>query len=189
MSRPGRRVWSRAVASFSASKRRASAAVIAIGVPLALAGCGSATRTVIASSPPQVAKVGSAAAKTTSEQAGEPVVHLAAFLTPSGNIGCTIAGGIARCDIEHRSWKPPARPASCPDIVDFGQGLQVGSSGPARFVCAGDTAREPGAPKLAYGSASETEGFTCSSRRDGLSCRRSSDGHGFFISIQSYRVF
>ncbi|HEX4435932.1 MAG TPA: DUF6636 domain-containing protein [Solirubrobacteraceae bacterium] len=175
--------------SLSARRTDPVLAVITVGVLLALTGCGSATKTVIASSPPQVATIGSTATKTTSERTAEPLVHLAAFLTPSGNIGCMIAGGVARCDIEHRSWKPPARPSSCPDVVDFGQGLEIGSSGPAQFVCAGDTSREPGAPKLAYGSATEAEGFTCSSRRDGLSCKRSSDGHGFFISIQSYRVF
>jgi hypothetical protein len=175
--------------SLPASRRQVGAAVIVVGVLLALAGCGGATKTVIASSPPQLVTVGSAATKTTREHAPEPVVHLAAFLTPSGNIGCMIAGGVDRCDIEHRSWKPPARPSSCPDVVDFGQGLQIGSSGPAQFVCAGDTAREPGAAKLAYGSSAEKEGFTCSSRRDGLSCKRSADGHGFFISIQSYRVY
>lgn len=156
----------------------------------ALTGCGGATKTVIASSPPQAVTVSAATTtRTASSKKAEPVVHLTAFLTPSGNIGCVIAGGVARCDIEHRSWQPPARPSSCPDVVDFGQGLQVGSSGPARFVCAGDTAREPRAPKLAYGSASQAEGFTCSSRREGLSCRSGSDGHGFFISIQSYRIF
>jgi hypothetical protein len=164
-------------------------AVAALIVLLALAGCGSATKTVIASSPPQTVANSSTIARTTSARAAEPVVHFAAFLTPSGNLGCMIAGGVVRCDIEHRSWKPPARPSSCPDVVDFGQGLQIGSSGPARFVCAGDTAREPGAPKLAYGSSTEAEGFTCSSRRDGLGCKRSSDSHGFFISIQSYRIF
>jgi hypothetical protein len=171
------------------SVRRAGGAVAPVIALLALGGCGSATKTVIASSPPQAVTTGSTATETTSARAPEPVVHLAAFLTPSGNIGCMIAGGVARCDIERRSWKPPARPSSCPDVVDFGQGLQIGSSGPARFVCAGDTAREPGAAKLAYGSSSETGGFSCSSRRDGLSCKRSSDGQGFFISIQSYRVF
>jgi hypothetical protein len=170
----------------SAGRTGGTAAVLVL---LALSGCGGATKTVIASSPPQAVTASSTATQTTGAQAAEPVVHLAAFLTPSGNIGCMIAGGIARCDIERRGWKPPARPSSCPDIVDFGQGLEIGSSGPARFVCAGDTARDPGAAKLAYGSASQAGGFSCSSRRDGLSCRRSADGHGFFISIQSYRIF
>jgi hypothetical protein len=171
-----------------ASRRDPALAVAALIALPALAGCGSTTKTVIASSPPQAAKVSSTATETTA-QAAEPVVHLAAFVTPSGNIGCMIAGGVVRCDIERRSWKPPVRPSSCPDVVDFGQGLQIGSSGPARFVCSGDTVREAGAAKLAYGSSTQAGGFTCASRRDGLSCRRSSDGHGFFISIQSYRIF
>jgi hypothetical protein len=68
------------------------------------------------------------------------VLHLATFKSPSGNIGCMIVAGTARCDIRHRNWSPPPRPASCPHVVDYSQGLTVGASGPGRLVRAGDTA-------------------------------------------------
>ena len=150
---------------------------------LALAGCGGGgTTTVTDGSPPRV----TATTTTTATQAAP--VRLDSFRSPSGNIGCMLIGGVARCDIERRDWQPPARPKDCPQIVDYGQGVEIGSSGAARFVCAGDTARDPAAPALAYGSTSEAGGFSCESARTGVTCRRS-DGHGFFLSIQSYRIF
>ncbi|HXD55779.1 MAG TPA: DUF6636 domain-containing protein [Solirubrobacteraceae bacterium] len=156
---------------------------------LALAGCGGGgTTTVTDGSPPRVSSAAttSATATTTATQAAP--VHLDSFRSPSGNIGCMLIGGVARCDIQRRDWRPPARPKDCPQIVDYGQGLEIGSSGAARFVCAGDTARDPAAPALAYGRTSEAGGFSCESATTGVTCRRS-DGHGFFLSIQSYRIF
>lgn len=73
--------------------------------------------------------------------------------------------------------------------MDFGQGLQIGGSGAPGFVCAGDTARDVTSPKLAYGTASEVAPFICRSRNTGVTCTRTTDGHGFFVSIQSYRFF
>lgn len=115
------------------------------------------------------------------------VVHLTSFQTPSGNVGCYLSGGAARCDISERDWSAP-RPAGCPTESDFGQGLTVGRSGAGEVVCAGDTTLDPSAPKLAYGSASRAGGTTCVSRARGLTCTNSG-GHGFFISVQSYRLF
>lgn len=164
-----------------------------IGAALAclslLAGCGGGTQTVTVNSPPP-GSTASTAATTAAKAATETVApkHISAFVSPSENIGCMLIGGLARCDIEHRSWKPPPRPKQCPTIVDFGQGIEIGASGEARFVCAGDTARDITAPKLAYGHATEAGGFTCESATTGMTCRRG-DGHGFFISIQSYRLF
>jgi hypothetical protein len=111
------------------------------------------------------------------------------FRSPTGNIGCSLLGGLARCDIAKRSWPPPARPASCPTIVDFGQGLEVGSAGEGRFVCAGDTVRDPASPRLAYGTATRIGGLECLSARDGVTCTARTSRHGFFISLQRYRIF
>jgi hypothetical protein len=121
-------------------------------------------------------------------EAPTAVVHLQSFRSPSGNIGCIMFEGGARCDIRKRDWAPPARPASCPEQVDFGQGLTVGHTGQASFVCAGDTALDPSAPQLAYGEASELGGTQCISSSDGITCANHS-GHGFFVSIQSYKLF
>jgi hypothetical protein len=116
------------------------------------------------------------------------VVHLQSFRSPSGNIGCVMFEGGARCDIRKREWSPPARPASCPEQVDFGQGLSVDHTGEASFVCAGDTALDPSGTPLDYGEASEVGGTQCISRSEGITCANHS-GHGFFISIQSYKIF
>jgi len=111
------------------------------------------------------------------------------FESPSRNIGCVIIDATARCDIGVRSWSPPKRPSTCPQIVDFGQGIELARHGPARFVCAGDTAMEPHAPILAYGREVTRQGLRCSSATTGITCRSTLSGHGFFISRQSYRLF
>lgn len=118
----------------------------------------------------------------------KPLLHLTAFLSPTGNIGCQMLDGFARCDILQRSWSPPPHPASCSREVDYGQGLEVGATGKAGFVCAGDTARDPNSPPLRYGYASVEGKIACVSAFTGMTCT-SADGHGFFISRQRYRIF
>jgi hypothetical protein len=124
------------------------------------------------------------------EEAAQPkrMLHLKTFRTPSGNIGCAMYEGGARCDIRKRDWKPLPRPAACSQEVGYGQGLEVPAGGEAGFVCAGDTALDPTASSLAYGTASRVGGSECISRTDGITCVNRA-GHGFFISIQSYQVF
>jgi hypothetical protein len=175
---------------------------------LMLAGCGSSgTKTVTekvvtvtassnSSSVPAASTSSTTQAATTSNasttsSAAAPIniVHVTTFESPSRNIGCVVLDGTARCDINHRDWSPPPHPASCPQEVDFGQGLQVHGSAAGGFVCAGDTAMDPSAPKLAYGSASVEGPFRCVSATTGMTCTDTTTGHGFFISIQSYRLF
>ena len=121
-------------------------------------------------------------------EAPTAVVHLQTFRSPSGNIGCAMYEGGARCDIRKREWSPPPHPASCSEEVDFGQGLTVSHDGKASFVCAGDTTLDPTATPLEYGEASELGGTICMSRTEGITCANHV-GHGFFISIQSYKIF
>jgi hypothetical protein len=121
-------------------------------------------------------------------EAPTAVVHLQSFRSPSGNIGCIMFEGGARCDIRTREWSPPPHPASCSEEVDFGQGLAVSHDGKASFVCAGDTTLDPTATALDYGEASELGGTICMSRSEGITCANHA-GHGFFISIQSYKIF
>jgi hypothetical protein len=181
-------------------KRALPGVVVALAV--ALAGCGGSQKTVTVTQQAS-ASVVSATSSTAGVSTGNPItsqattptttaapppVHVSTFESPSGNIGCIIAGGVARCDIKQRNWSPPARPSSCPNIVDFGQGLEVSSSGAGRFVCAGDTALDPAAAKLAYGLSTVVGQITCTSATTGMTCKNSSGG-GFFISIQSYREF
>jgi hypothetical protein len=115
--------------------------------------------------------------------------HLSFFASPSRNISCLIIDATARCDITARSWSPPRRPASCPKIVDFGQGLIVGATGAAGLVCAGDTVMNPSARTLAYGQADVIGTLRCTSALSGVTCASTRTGHGFFISRQGYRLF
>jgi hypothetical protein len=128
--------------------------------------------------------------KKAEEEAAQPkrILHLRTFRTPSGNIGCAMYEGGARCDIRKRDWQPLPRPAACSREVGYGQGLEVPVGGEAGFVCAGDTALDPTASSLAYGTASRVGGSECISRTDGITCVNRA-GHGFFISVQSYQVF
>jgi hypothetical protein len=173
------------------------AVCVVVGVMAAVvAGCGSsATKTVTVKAPAPVTVTNSTStgsAGVTQIQSATipiPLVRLSGFQSPSGNIGCIIVGGIARCDIKQRAWKPPPTPKSCPPVVNYGQGLEVSGAGPGRLVCAGDTALNPSARKLAYGTGSKVGPFVCVSETGGITCSDAATRHGFNISAQSYRVF
>ncbi len=181
-----------------AVRRTAVVALAACG-GLGLAACGGATKTVTVpapAAPPPAASTPTprptppvAASHAPKRRPSARLVHVANFRSPTGNIGCAIAGGAARCDISQRSWTPPPRPSSCSPQVDFGQGLEIGKAGAARFVCAGDTARDPSSPKLAYDTGTQVDGFICMSRFSGMRCTNSAIGHGFTISAQGYKLF
>jgi hypothetical protein len=109
------------------------------------------------------------------------------FTSPSGNIGCILSDDLLRCDIATRDWSPPPRPADCPDYSDYGQGMQLHPYGPARFVCAGDTAMGAGRV-LPYGEYQAGGGMSCNSEPSGMRCSNS-DGRGFVISRDAYRLF
>jgi hypothetical protein len=193
--------------------RRAAASALALAALLVLAasiaGCGGGSTTTIERTVTEKVEVpakgegGSggqetaaakeakaAETKKAEEEAAQPkrILHLKTFRTPSGNIGCAMYEGGARCDIRKRDWKPLPRPAACSKEVGYGQGLEVPAGGEAGFVCAGDTALDPAASSLAYGTASRVGGSECISRTDGITCVNRA-GHGFFISVQSYQVF
>ncbi len=121
--------------------------------------------------------------------AAPAMAKLIQFRTPSSNIGCigeTVrADNVVRCDIATRNWSPPRRPARC--TLDWGQGLSLGRTGRARFVCAGDTALNRGRI-LVYGTRIRVGGIVCTSRRTGLTCVNL-QRHGFTLSRQGYRRF
>ena len=126
---------------------------------------------------------------TSTTTASTATVNIATFKSPSGNIGCMIIDGGARCDIRQRTWSPPPRPSSCPNIVDFGQGLAVNRTGSGRFVCAGDTVMDPSAKVLPYNTDTVVGDLSCASASNGMTCTNTATGHGFFIAIQGYRIF
>ena len=109
------------------------------------------------------------------------------FTSPSGNIGCMLSDDLLRCDIAERDWSPPPRPSDCPSFTGYGQGISLNPTGPARFVCAGDTALG-GGPALAFGEFQAGGGMSCNSEPSGMRCSNS-DGHGFTLSRQAYTLF
>jgi hypothetical protein len=172
--------------------------ITALGLTAAtlLAGCGGddtttvvneTTTTVLSSSTTtdSTSTTGSTTSSTTTDSSGGTgaAPSLKAFQSPSGNIACVMTQKLARCDIAERDWKPPPHPASCP--LDFGQGLELRSTGTAQFVCAGDTTLNPSAPTLDYGKSSQVGSITCTSAESGMSCSNSSGG-SFRISREDY---
>jgi hypothetical protein len=116
----------------------------------------------------------------------EMISELIGFTAPSGNVGCSIASTMVRCDISERDWSPPARPADCDG--DYGQGISLLPGGQATFVCAGDTVLGEGAP-LAYGKSLSAGALVCTSAESGITCRDTETGHGFSIAREAYRLF
>lgn len=116
------------------------------------------------------------------------------FRTPSGNIGCVYANlppdkPKLRCDIRSGLHNPKLPPrGNCSTEVDFGQGLWINTTGSAHIVCAGDTALNPQAKALPYGTSFVHAGFRCDSKSIGLTCRNES-GHGFFLNADVWRLF
>ena len=109
------------------------------------------------------------------------------FQTPSHNIGCLYQTSPAalRCDIRSGLNPPPSKPKGC--TVDWTGGYQVGRTGRAQKVCAGDTVLSPTARVVRYGTTWRGGPFSCKSSSSGLNCRNRI-GHGFFLSRQhSYR--
>ena len=113
------------------------------------------------------------------------------FRTPSGNIGCVYSSGLGpgpslRCDIRSGLSPRPGRPRGCQG--EYGDSVSMNRTGRAHLVCHGDTALEPSARVVAYGTSITVGPFRCTSRTTGLTCTNAS-GHGWFLSRQSYRLF
>jgi len=114
---------------------------------------------------------------------------LVGFHTPSGNIGCIYSKDgtsvFLRCDIASGLKPLPKKPANC--HLNYGAGYEMGPTGRAQAVCAGDTVLHQG-KVLKYGTTWHGGGFTCTSKSTGLRCTNRSK-HGFFLSrAHSYTI-
>jgi hypothetical protein len=119
------------------------------------------------------------------------------FKTPSGKIVClsfSDSGGGVVCGVS-TGLKPPIPKAGHPECqhLDY-QGNRVELPGTGRvqlLPCSGD-AGPFGDPAhtvfLHYGDSRKVAGITCSEATKGLTCRNR-DGHGFFLSLRSWRTF
>ena len=116
-------------------------------------------------------------------------LNLVQFRSPSGNIGCILDSQEARCDIAHFTYKPPVHRCTGPFGGDFGNSFFITRRGKGVMGCVTDSALDPNGHALAYGKSITFGRFTCSSATTGMTCRNTRTGHGFFLSIQSYRLF
>ena len=107
------------------------------------------------------------------------------FTSPSGNIACAIDSESVRCDIRERDWSPPARPSSCNENVDYGQGIRLAAGGQPEFVCAGDTTFGVGEP-LTYGDTIVAGTIECTSEESGVQCSDTEDDGGFTLAREGY---
>ena len=139
-------------------------------------GPSSAPTPIVSPDPGESSAQPSATSSTTAEP-----TDLVRFSSPSGNIRCVMSSAGARCDIASRTWKPPAKPASC--HFDWAQGLVVSASG-ASFTCASDSAG--GGSALAYGSSLTRGDVRCDSAKDGVTCTHRPSGHRFSLARASY---
>lgn len=108
------------------------------------------------------------------------------FSAQGGVIGCHLGGGAARCDIASSSWSPPRRPHSC--TLAWGQGLAVGPTGAAHFVCAGDSVLDPSGSAVPAGRDDRVGSVTCQVRTIGVTCFDAT-GQGFFVGRTGYYLF
>jgi hypothetical protein len=118
--------------------------------------------------------------------ADQKVDELTGFISPTGNVACTIDHSWARCDIIDHDWSPPARPADCE--LDYGGGIHITPGTPAEFVCASDTVFGSD-DVLPYGESITAGVLRCDSADSGITCRDTKTGHGFSIARQAYQLF
>ena len=124
-------------------------------------------------------------------------VSIVYFKTPSNNIVCMFAGGLAGtkpfvvCAIKS-GLKPPPPKVRCREGDPTDQFVDLEQTGKATEPsCAGDPGPlvgEKQARVLKYGHTFKRKGLRCRSAVKGLTCRNKS-GHGFFLSRGHSRRF
>ncbi len=131
--------------------------------------------------------------------AGAPAKSSSGFFkTPSGKIFCQWGiGGSPSAAVECgviTGLKPklPKINPDCQHLDYVGNRISLSVTGRAQPVpCAGDAgpfADPDHSVVLRYGKSWSAGGLTCSEKTSGLTCKNRS-GHGFFMSLRSWRTF
>ena len=94
------------------------------------------------------------------------------FRTPSKRIACLMLTTSVRCDTFFLN-----------DVA-----FRLTAHGAGKRIHVTDTVALVHEATLAYGSSAKVAPFTCTSQTAGLTCKNR-EGHGFFVSAQSQRVF
>jgi hypothetical protein len=109
---------------------------------------------------------------------GTALARSKAFQTPSHNIRCL-----------YMSSQGPGPWIRC-DVLSLNDtAFRIDKRHRGRRIHVTDTVSMPGAQVLGYGNSLRVGPFTCRSRRNGLTCRSRSSGHGFKVSRQRQTRF
>jgi hypothetical protein len=113
------------------------------------------------------------------------------FMTPTGNINCSVGESFdsvdIQCDIVETTSPPPRpRPAGC--TGSWGQSFVMLQRGPVQITCGPYPRRLDGLEIAPYGVVGDFGEIICLSLETGFECRNI-DGHGFFLSRREVRVF
>jgi hypothetical protein len=117
--------------------------------------------------------------------------------TPTGNISCFVTPAphaTLHCSLKQANYALRLQTVNCgpPISVDWaGFELPAGTKG--RVACSGGVLYDPSTQKphyvtVPYGHTWHAGPFDCHSQFDGLNCS-SHNGHGFFISRQTWRTW
>jgi hypothetical protein len=122
--------------------------------------------------------------------------RLPGFRSPSGNISCLFLGGTPTllCKIAHADYAKQLQDRCMGPNgagVDW-HGFELSAARKGTIVCSGG-ALYPGTDRpsyvtLPYGKTWRQKMFSCSSRVTGVNCSNP-NGHGFFLSRQTWRVW
>lgn len=99
------------------------------------------------------------------------------FTSPSGNISCTIDAERTRCVIASFDYKAPAKPDDC-QLENWGSVVVANTDG-AGFSCREAPETSGPARVLGYGESVSADGMTCTSTKEGMTCKADSSGVGF----------
>jgi hypothetical protein len=118
--------------------------------------------------------------------AARSATRLPGFHSPSGNIACLVLpSNDLLCTIVHAGYAATLQ-SRCGGL-DW-HGFMLRSTGPGAVNCAGGilSRGRPSYVTLPYGTSWKQGRFTCSSHTGGVTCRNR-NGHGLFVSRQSWR--
>jgi hypothetical protein len=119
------------------------------------------------------------------------------FITPSGNIACSIYSDNtgASCEVLDHTWIAPESTMgpfgrAC-DFTFGGLEVYVSQAKEAKVGCYEGVSKfiEPGySTKLDYGQSIQRGKMTCSSEASGVTCTDTATGHFFRVSRENYQL-
>lgn len=102
------------------------------------------------------------------------------FVSPSGNLRCSIAKDGAWCEILQYDWEMPREPAGGCGHVDWAATMGVTRHEVVLGMCRSDEVG--GGLVLPYGHSYVAGHFECTSKTDGVHCRNRKKDMGFWLS-------